>query len=74
MTFTTILKPMALKLHPQWLPESLEQTYQALVKYSTNGKVHGTVRQLLSELKLKSPASLLARLNALAKIGVIAYA
>ena len=62
---------MSLKSHPQWLPAHLERTYQALVKFSQNGRVIGTYRDLMTELALLSPAPLLKRLDALAKHGVI---
>jgi hypothetical protein len=62
---------MSLKSHPQWLPVQLERTYQALVKFSQNGRVTGTSRDLMTELELFSPAPLIKRLDALAKCGVI---
>ncbi len=64
---------MSLNLHPQWLPVPLECTYQALVKFSQNGRVTGTYRDLMTELALLSPAPLLQRLEALAKHGVIQF-
>jgi DNA-binding HxlR family transcriptional regulator len=64
---------MSLKSHPQWLPQHLERTYQALVKFSHNGRVTGTYRDLMTELTLLSPAPLIKRLDALAKHGVIQF-
>jgi DNA-binding Lrp family transcriptional regulator len=64
---------MSLKSHPQWLPKHLDRTYQALVKFSQNGRVTGTYRDLMTELELLSPAPLLCRLKALAKRGVIQF-
>jgi hypothetical protein len=62
---------MSLKSHPQWLPQHLERTYQALFKFSQNGRVTGTYRDVMTELALLSPAPLLKRLDALANLGVI---
>lgn len=65
---------MALKLHPQWLPESLEQTYRALIGFSQSGKVNATYEQLMEALGLLSPAPLLKRLDSLVQLGVIQIA
>jgi DNA-binding Lrp family transcriptional regulator len=64
---------MSLKSHPQSLPAHLERTYQALIKFSRNGRFTGTYRDLMTELVLLSPAPLLSRLKALAKRGVIQF-
>jgi hypothetical protein len=64
---------MSLKSHPQALPAHLERTYQALIKFSRNGRVYGTYRDLLTELELLSPAPLICRLKSLAKRGVIQF-
>jgi hypothetical protein len=64
---------MSLKSHPQSLPLHLEQTYRALIKFSLNGRVYGTYRDLVTELELLSPAPLICRLKALAKRGVIQF-
>jgi hypothetical protein len=62
---------MNLTSHPQSLPEHLERTYQALIKFSPNGRFTGTYRDLMTELGLLSPAPVLCRLKALAKRDVI---
>jgi hypothetical protein len=53
------------------LPDHLERTYQALIKFSSDGVVFGTPRQLVAELQLKSPAPLFARIKRLESFGVI---
>jgi hypothetical protein len=53
------------------LPAHLELTYQALIKFSAEGRVFGTPRQLVAELGLQSPAPLFARLKRLESFGLI---
>jgi DNA-binding Lrp family transcriptional regulator len=65
---------MSLKLHPEWLPESLEKTYRVLLRYAKNGRVSITPRQLMTELNLLSPAPVTHRLESLVKRGVIEFA
>jgi DNA-binding Lrp family transcriptional regulator len=65
---------MALKLHPQWLPDSLDQTYRVLVGFAQDGTVHTTYGQLMESLGLSSPAPLLKRLESLVNMGVIQIA
>jgi hypothetical protein len=64
---------MRLISHPEWLRPELEETYQVLIKYSIEGKVFGTLRVLIRDLRLRSPAPLQCRLKALAKLGVIQF-
>jgi DNA-binding Lrp family transcriptional regulator len=65
---------MSLTLHPDWLPTSLEETYRVLLKHAKDGQVTITPRQLMTELKLLSPAPVMKRLENLKKRGVIQFA